>query len=510
VIAQTPGSLDQNFDSDGRVTVPFATGDARGYSVVESYNNEIYVVGDCATSTGRNIALARILPDGSLDQGFDGEGKVLASDLAYTVAYGAVREAGGKVIVTGHSGVSSSNHRMMVARINTSGSLDNTFGNGGFITTEFASGESSRGWDVALQTDGKIVVAGRTGGDIAVARYLSNGTLDNTFSSDGKIRITHIGFTDSWAHAIALTADDKIVVVGTIDTATPAIKVVRLNTDGTLDNSFGFQGQVITLGGLVTGDANDAWDVVVDSQSRIVVAGTCGSPADSQPFLIRINPDGSNDIDFDFFQNQSFDIANINGGYYSILQQTDGKYACAGKRTVSNGQQYFLVSLVNEDGTMDTNFSTSGYTVVPFGYIGAEACARDIRQQDINGANLLTVAGYGQALINEPFTFCIARFYTHLSVGIIDFAQPVTGLLVYPNPITESTTLTYTLEGAEQLTISLVDLQGHLVLTYLNAQELPPGEHKQEITMPSDLASGNYMLVLSSPNGKMSVQVTKQ
>ncbi|MBK7083136.1 MAG: hypothetical protein IPH53_00050 [Flavobacteriales bacterium] len=130
-----------------------------------SFNNDVYLLGTCATNPGQSIAMSRIMPDGALDLGFgfDGNGKILAGDQSYTAAYGGARQAAGKVYVTGHSGPSPNDYRMMVARFNVDGSLDNTFGTDGFVTTEFASNENSRGWDLAVQPDGKIVAAGWSG-----------------------------------------------------------------------------------------------------------------------------------------------------------------------------------------------------------------------------------------------------------------------------------------------------------------------------------------------------------
>ena len=94
-------------------------------------------------------------------------------------------------------------------------------------------------------------------------------------------------------------------------------------------------------------------------------------------------------------------------------------------------------------------------------------------------------------------------------MGILEFSLTNGVVNVFPNPIAESTTFNYTLVEPEQLTISLQDLQGRVITTFMNGRSMPAGEHKQTVSMPSDLAQGNYLLVFSTPKGRMSVQVSK-
>lgn len=95
-----------------------------------------------------------------------------------------------------------------------------------------------------------------------------------------------------------------------------------------------------------------------------------------------------------------------------------------------------------------------------------------------------------------------------LDVGTLEFSLSPSVLNVYPNPIAEATTFSFTLTESERLTIALQDLEGKQLTTFLNGEFLPAGEHRQ-VFATADLSSGNYLLVFSTPSGKMSVQVTK-
>ena len=162
-----------------------------------------------------------------------------------------------------------------------------------------------------------------------------------------------------------------------------------------------------------------------------------------------------------------------------------------------------MVACFNSDLSPDADFSSDGFVFTGFEPTGFDV-ARDIL---IQADGRILVGGYATSANGKYFA--LARYHPHLTLGILDLTIQQAGLEIYPNPIAASATLTYTLAEAEELTIALHDQQGRLLATYLNAKELPPGEHSQTIGMPEDLASGNYLLVLSSAKGKMSIQVTK-
>jgi len=152
---------------------------------------------------------------GSLDNSFGTGGKLTtdfgsSDDLGYSVAL----QTDGKIVVAGYSG-SYPNDDFALVRYNTDGTLDNTFGTGGKLTTDFGSSDDL-GYSVALQTDGKIIVAGRSNNgldDFGLCRYNTNGTLDNTFGTGGKLT-TDFGSSDDLGYSVALQTDGKIVVTG--------------------------------------------------------------------------------------------------------------------------------------------------------------------------------------------------------------------------------------------------------------------------------------------------------
>jgi hypothetical protein len=126
----------------------------------------------------------------------------------------------------------------------------------------------------------------------------------------------------------------------------------------------------------------------------------------------------------------------------------------------------------------------------------------------VDGQRVVVAGGVNTGTGSATGDTFIARYFSS-TVGVIEFALVENGINIYPNPINEAVTFQYTLLESERLTIALHDLQGRVITTFLDGQLLPAGEHKQTVAMPADLASGNYLVVFSSPKGRMSVQVSK-
>ena len=183
------GSLDPTFDGDGRVITPFAgvtyyTGHALARKVVVQDDGKILAVGELADDAGLYIALARYLPDGSLDLTFGGDGKVVVD--AGVWPEDMVLQPDGKIVVVGW---------YAIVRLLPDGTFDTTFGANGVVTTDLANNNR-----VALQADGKIVTAGAVYDAatnqyrFALTRVAPNGAVDATFGVDGRV-ITHLGGT---------------------------------------------------------------------------------------------------------------------------------------------------------------------------------------------------------------------------------------------------------------------------------------------------------------------------
>ena len=329
------GSLDPTFSGDGKVTTDFAgSGEDVAQAVAIQADGKIVAAG-FADVPGRDFALARYNTDGSLDPTFDGDGKVTTDFAGSTDSVsGVVIQADGKIVAAGNANVPFDDFGL--ARYNTDGSLDTTFSGDGKVTTDFAGGSSDeRALGVAIQADGKIVAAGfafvfGAVQDFALARYNPDGSLDATFSGDGKVT-TDFASSGDQAHGVAIQADGKIVAAGFADVPGRDFALARYNTDGSLDTTFSGDGKVTTdfAGGL-----DEAHGVAIQANGKIVAAGRALVSGNQDFALARYNADGSLDTTFSGDGKVTTDIAGSTDEARGLAIQADGKIVAAGFASV--------------------------------------------------------------------------------------------------------------------------------------------------------------------------------
>jgi uncharacterized delta-60 repeat protein len=238
------------------------------------------------------------------------------------------------------------------------GDLDPLFGTGGKVTTPVGTGRDLA-QAVALQSDGKIIVVGYAQSDFAIVRDLPNGTLDTSFGTSGTGKVlTPIGSaTPDEAYAVAVQTDGKIVAAGfTTNAGNRDFAVVRYLSNGTLDPTFGTGGKVITPVG--TGD-DLAEAVVVQPDGKIIVAGSSTFVF----ALVRYNADGSLDTGFGTGGKTLFSVSTSGGLAHSVALQADGAILVGGSSVVNVGQSgldKFTLVRFAPNGTVDNTFGTGG------------------------------------------------------------------------------------------------------------------------------------------------------
>jgi uncharacterized delta-60 repeat protein len=229
-----------------------------------------YTVGGSGSNGDDEIALSRYNADGSLDKSFGRHGEVLSSIGAGAAdAFGVAVQGDGKIVAAGRASTSSVD--FAVVRYTSSGSLDKTFGSSGSVLTAFA-GYADQALSVAIQSDGKIVAAGETNpgsgyDDFALARYTTSGSLDTSFGSGGKVTTDFAGGYDR-VYAVAIQSDGKVLAAGR--GGANDFGLARYNTDGSLDTAFGSGGKVTTD---FFGGDDEALGVAIQSDGRVVAAG---------------------------------------------------------------------------------------------------------------------------------------------------------------------------------------------------------------------------------------------
>ncbi len=347
----------------------------------------------------------------------------------------------GKIVAAGISEGTDGVTESIVVRYNTDGSPDTGFGEGGVVRTRISSINS--GFQaLGIQADGKIVAAGYayvgSKAYFAVARYESDGEPDGkpdaTFGPDHNgVVITPIGTGSDYAYAMAIQGDGKIVVAGSSTSGSDtSFALARYNPDGTLDSDFDGDGKVITQAGPGTVDV--AFAMGLQADGKIVAAGYSYDGVNAAFALVRYNAGGSLDESFD--ANGGAAVPGIvttpvgsGSGREDVVKalriQDDGRIVAAGYGGYlgDGSSRDFAVARYNTDGTLDTSFNTVGIAVTDVGS-GAEDAANALSIQE---DGMIVAAGSAYDALTH-YDFALVRY---LASGSLDmgFGPSASGIV---------------------------------------------------------------------------------
>jgi uncharacterized delta-60 repeat protein len=398
------GDLDPTFNGTGIVTTDNASFEYATDLVIQP-DGKIVVAGSAGTSSFFNgtlldFQLARYNPDGSLDTTF-GSGGIVTTDIDELDTLEAVAlQPDGRIVVTGATRPIAADSELALVRYNADGSLDTTFGSGGIVRIDIEGTEPAQ--DLVIQPDGRIVVAGGSYDLLletyffTVYRFATNGSFDATFGSGGiAIAPSSGSAVGHVAYGVALQADGRIVVAGTGVTEAGAtdFTVARFNTDGSFDTTFGIGGYASTdVSG--TGEDDVARDLVIQPDGKIVVAGYPTESDEGAAFgVTRYNADGSPDTTFGA---GGVVVTTIAGD-----TQADGIALGAGGTIVVAGKALAILRVARYDsnGSLDPSFGASGIVTTP---VGSDSAANAVA---IQSDGKIVVAGLGNRNLVFPDFF---------------------------------------------------------------------------------------------------------
>ena len=405
-----PGDLDLTFGGTGKVITDLSSRYDRAHGVAVQSDSKIVVVVGTSWAS-TGFAVLRYNADGSLDSGFGDNGKITTAIEASSVAI----QADGKIVVAGNG----------VARYHADGNLDTSFNGTGMVTSIGGGGRS-----VALQADQKIVVAGsaRIGStdDFAVVRYNTNGSLDLSFNATGKKTIDFAS-SDDQAYGVAVQSDQKIVIAGYSSAGAPidgsGFALLRLNGDGTLDTTFNGTGKVNT----VFGNQAEGRSVALQEDGKIVVAGLSSNGSTWDFAVVRYNSNGSLDTSFNATGKVTTPIGRLAAGQ-SVAIQTDRKLLVAGYAL--NASQDFALVRYRPDGSLDPSFGNGGLVTTDIG--GSDDYGSSVAiQPDAK----IVVAGYSQISTSNAGIASVRYEGNYPDTdgdGISDIYETGTGIYVSP------------------------------------------------------------------------------
>jgi uncharacterized delta-60 repeat protein len=377
------GSLDPTFGGTGIVTTGFAV---RGFAkaVEVTKDGTTYVAGSIASpSHTRDILVMRYLSNGSLDTSFGGTGYVITNLGDRSVAYSLAVQNDGKILVAG----SIASVDSLVVRYNPNGTLDSTFGIGGVNRIDFGNYDGAN--SVVVAPDGSIYVGGYTAtsatSDIYVAKLNANGWFDPYFGWGGYI-VTSIS-VDDYLGKLTLQSDGKIVATGRqSEGLATKMFIVRYGSFGFLDPTF--DGDGIATYRNAKESIGD--DVKVQNDGKIVVSGLIYNGIGDYLSLFRYNPDGS--LDSTFGTGGATRLTTTGTGNPTALEiQSDGKIVVAGTANIA-GSRDFITARFLANGSLDTGFAGRGYTTFD---LGLDEFAFDLAINRLN--RKITVVGWGSS-----------------------------------------------------------------------------------------------------------------
>ncbi|MCA9127761.1 MAG: cadherin-like domain-containing protein [Planctomycetales bacterium] len=457
-------------------------------SVTVQADGKILVTGRLnAFNPSADTVLVRYNADGSLDTSFGGGDGIVTTTISANIDYGAdvTVQSDGKILVSGLS-YNGSNYDFALSRYNTDGSLDTTFDSDGIVTTDFSS-SADYGNKVSLQSDGKILVSGYSTAaglfDFALVRYNTDGSLDTTFDGDGRV-ITPVGPGQDYVQDMTLQSDGKILVTGYVNNGSNQdFALVRYNTDGSLDTSFGGGDGIVTT---AIGAASDyGQSVQVQSDGKIVVGGYADIGGVWEFALTRYNSDGT--LDASFGGGDGIVTTDVGPGFdsgRSLTIQSDGKILLAGISSNGSNDDFALVRY-NSDGTLDTTFDltnkldgtptfTEGGSAV---VLDADVEVRDSELDAFNSGNgnysgaSLTIVRNGGASTEDVLSFNDGNGITLSGGNLLKNSQVIATFDITSTP--GQLAITFTDANGEIPTSADVDNILRQI-TYANSSDTPP------------------------------------
>jgi uncharacterized delta-60 repeat protein len=485
------GSLDLSFNGTGSVLMPVGPPTYYNYPgavTIQPTDQKILVAGEALTANGNTaFTVLRYLPDGSLDASF-GTGGIAMIDpgVSNSGASGMAVQPDGKIVLVGGS---------LVMRLTSSGVLDAGFDQGGMAT--IAGLDAGK---VALQNNGDILVGGVHKKKIGVVRFHSNGTQDMAYGGDGFATYGTGGGDQfgSYLTGMAIQSNGRLVVAGVYEPGAYEMMVGRFTTSGAADASFGSGGRAfVTVG---NDDALESGDVAIQSDGKIVVEGSyMRASGDMLMLLIRLDTDGT--LDNSFAGNGKKGIVLGDLCYPAgVALQANGKIVAAGAAGPESGPLSFVVVRLDaSDGSLDQTFGSGGEVNTVFGSGTSVPAAVAIQA---NGRIVVAGSTEYVSGTNEYNEYVTVRYLasgsnaTNGTGGVADavagngvIADASSAMNIFPNP-TQSVLRIQGLAPGVSTLLTVRDAAGKNVLMArsagqaqysLNVQGLAPGVYFLEV-----------------------------
>jgi uncharacterized delta-60 repeat protein len=473
------GNLDTGFGTTGVVSTSFGIANSEAFASAIQPDGKIVTGGNYTTGGNAKIAFVRYQSNGTLDATFGTNGRVQINTASGASVVRVVALLSNGSIL----GAGTLAGKPMLVRLTSAGVADATFGTNGIV--EFDGGLSGI-TDMKVDGTGKIVGCGRLTSNpnaLVVFRRNTDGTADNTFNMTGFLQVAQVpaGGGQATPSRIAFQ-NGKILITGFFFDGSKFKSVTaRVNTNGTVDNTFGSGGRFVTA----FGNTNEYGDnMVVQPDNKIVFCGRIQVGSGVQTLVYRITENGALDTGFGTNGKYNFAAGGTADECTALAVQTDGKILIGGN-TLMASKQAFIVRL-SKTGQKDTGFGTSGQTNLSAGSnLSGFALQNDAK---------IVAAGYSTT--GTAINFSTFRFNAGAVVGNDDIASILASSSVYPNPVSATASsfqYKVQLDASDRAQAAIYGLDGKLVYQFNAVLDLQNGENIQTLELPT-LPQGQYLL----------------
>jgi uncharacterized delta-60 repeat protein len=495
--SQQAGDIDVNWANSGWLMDDHVANDGEVYSSLKKISNNRYMMVGRTNGLNMDMLLALYNADGTLDTGFGNQG-VSTIDVSLGAADGAndvVELWDGKFLVVG-STTGAQSVELVVTRLNTDGSIDNSFGTAGQVRYDAGAGSWFIPSTIKVTAGNNIFIGGSVyngaSWDFALVKLTQGGGFVASYGTNGVVTIDQ-ALSEDELKAIHVTASEEVFLVGNANYGgTQSAILAKFDANGDLDLTFN------TLGFVEYDDATFNYfnDLFVDASGNIYVTGHEGLGDDMNGIVLKYVTDGTPDLTFATNGKLVMDIGAANGiKYQKIAQKNDGNFIVTGPATGQSIDQIHAFSFTT-DGTADCEFGCSGvyhdFTISTVSYTqnllmimddGSVVTGGYLTSQDFVGENMYLV----KLLIEEQ------------TAGLEEVETSEVQVTIYPNPMSNY----FTVEAdAELLGLHLMDLNGRIIQNWENNSNFFIEEH---------VSNGTYLLHIQTIKGNSTqkIQINK-
>jgi uncharacterized delta-60 repeat protein len=483
------GNLDTSFGNEGKSIIEFDQISAEANAVVIQSDGKIVLSGIGLSDSDEDIIAARYLTNGQIDSSFGDNGKIRISmsnfrDRCYDVAVDSFNN----IFLTGFTFNNNFEPKGFVIKLKSNGKIDSTFAqNGIWLSQEPDTREDFR--QILIQENGNIFIAGETeifGQETAatVVKLNTSGTLDSSFGENG---IAKVVVPDSYNPRFAkLNSNEEIITGGFLLDNSVNIILTKFTQTGESDTSFGTNGIVIDNSPL----DEFARDIAIQNDNKILVA-TGVTTASGRDFgLVRFNIDGTLDNTFGINGKISTDFSQTSNTAHSIVLQENGKILLSGFLGITPNHDY-AIARYDLLGNLDSSFGDEGKIITDFGLDDLAFTSA------IQSDGKLICAGNSKTT-DDNSSFSIARYFTDTETSASNLPESINYISLFPNPSNGQFKLVLDLNFSNITSIDLINLNGKVIHKIAENTFFVEGLNTVEIDLNKDLSSGLYLIRIQS------------